>query len=321
MAIYGVAKGANGDLQAKLLTRHSRCDVVTRMKSAGPGSPGSTGSSAVEQRRLTFGGESFTDFFRHLAFSPDGSLLICPAAQSAEIKFNQTTRASSVQPMESLDDSSKVAAESRSFAVTGKQHSSMFIYGRANITRQPLAELPSGIDSSSVIRFSPILYLNQTTKPLFSLPYRMIYAVVTPKTITIHDTEQAMPLMLLSNLHHRAFSDIAWSPDGQTLIMAANDGYCTLAVFDHGELGERAEHQREIPEPKTMEVRASSQNAVRSKATATPKGSETVSDAAPADVILVKPVQPNITVIDEVVTIEPKKKKRSALLFATSLDC
>ncbi|KAI0074258.1 WD40 repeat-like protein [Panus rudis PR-1116 ss-1] len=67
---------------------------------------------------------------------------------------------------------------------------------------------------------------------IFSLPYRMLYAVATMDTVTIYDTQQAGPVCLLTNLHYDEFTDMSWSPDGQTLILSSRDGYCTLVVFD-----------------------------------------------------------------------------------------
>lgn len=70
------------------------------------------------------------------------------------------------------------------------------------------------------------------TASVFALPYRMLYAVATMDTITIHDTQQAGPVCLLTKLHYDEFTDMSWSPDGQSLILSSRDGYCTLVVFD-----------------------------------------------------------------------------------------
>lgn len=93
---------------------------------------------------------------------------------------------------------------------------------------------------------------NQTDQPksspgIFDLPYRMIYAVATHDTVYIYDTQQSSPICLLSNLHFSSFTDLSWTSDGETLILSSSDGYCSLVVFDKGELGERlsAEEERE----------------------------------------------------------------------------
>ncbi|KAJ4001963.1 WD40 repeat-like protein [Lentinula boryana] len=67
---------------------------------------------------------------------------------------------------------------------------------------------------------------------IFSLPYRMLFAVVTMDAVVIYDTQQSTPVCMLSKLHYDEFTDASWSPDGQTLILSSRDGYCTLIVFD-----------------------------------------------------------------------------------------
>ncbi|KAJ7700507.1 WD40-repeat-containing domain protein [Mycena rosella] len=71
-----------------------------------------------------------------------------------------------------------------------------------------------------------------TTGSIFALPYRMLYAVVTMDTVAIYDTQQAGPVCLLTKLHYDEFTDLTWSPDGQCLMLASRDGYCTLVTFD-----------------------------------------------------------------------------------------
>jgi chromatin assembly factor 1 subunit B len=45
---------------------------------------------------------------------------------------------------------------------------------------------------------------------VFTLPYRMMFAVATQDTVAIHDTQQAGPICLLSKLHYDSFTDMAW---------------------------------------------------------------------------------------------------------------
>ncbi|THH05951.1 hypothetical protein EW145_g4435 [Phellinidium pouzarii] len=70
------------------------------------------------------------------------------------------------------------------------------------------------------------------TGSVFALPYRMLFAVATMDTITIHDTQQASPIALLTKLHYDEFTDMSWSPDGQCLMLTSRDGYCTIVIFD-----------------------------------------------------------------------------------------
>ncbi|EJU01234.1 WD40 repeat-like protein [Dacryopinax primogenitus] len=78
---------------------------------------------------------------------------------------------------------------------------------------------------------------------VWKLPYRMIFAVATQDTVVLYDTQQAGPLAMFANLHYASFTDIAWAPDGQSLIMSSSDGYCSIAVFDDPlPLYERQQH-------------------------------------------------------------------------------
>ncbi|PWN47142.1 WD40 repeat-like protein [Violaceomyces palustris] len=72
---------------------------------------------------------------------------------------------------------------------------------------------------------------------VIGLPYRMVYAVATQDSVWIYDTQQSGPICCFSNMHYASFTDLTWSPDGQTLMMSSTDGYCSVAVFDYAELG------------------------------------------------------------------------------------
>lgn len=88
-----------------------------------------------------------------------------------------------------------------------------------------------------------------STASIFALPYRMLFAVATQDTVMIYDTQQAGPICMFTNLHYSSFTDMAWcvdhflipcvgidwsyrAPDGQSLMLASSDGYCSLVVFD-----------------------------------------------------------------------------------------
>lgn len=43
---------------------------------------------------------------------------------------------------------------------------------------------------------------------------------------------------MLGAIHYKHVTDMAWSPDGLRLAVTSHDGYCTLALFSPGELGE-----------------------------------------------------------------------------------
>lgn len=118
---------------------------------------------------------------------------------------------------------------------------------RANIS------LPSpALSASDSVPATPATpsSVSASTSSMFGLPYRMLYAVATTDSVTVHDTQQAGPICMLSKLHYDEFTDVAWytllfqacmpqklnlfnrSPDGQCMMISSRDGYCTIAVFD-----------------------------------------------------------------------------------------
>ncbi|KAF7320775.1 WD-REPEATS-REGION domain-containing protein [Mycena chlorophos] len=92
----------------------------------------------------------------------------------------------------------------------------------------PAASKASSPGNSTI----PLPPPQSSSNSLFALPYRMLYAVATMDTIAIYDTQQTSPLCLLAKLHYDELTDVSWSPDGQCLLLAARDGYCTLVTFD-----------------------------------------------------------------------------------------
>ncbi|KAI1431685.1 WD40 repeat-like protein [Xylaria sp. CBS 124048] len=75
-------------------------------------------------------------------------------------------------------------------------------------------------------------------KPIFSLPYRMVYAVATQDSVLLYDTQQTTPICIVSNLHLATFTDLAWSGDGSTLLISSSDGFCSTLAFESGDLGQ-----------------------------------------------------------------------------------
>ncbi|KAG4304341.1 hypothetical protein PORY_002316 [Pneumocystis oryctolagi] len=77
-----------------------------------------------------------------------------------------------------------------------------------------------------------------TSSSAFSLVYRMVYAVATQDTVVLYDTQQRIPIGVLSNFHYATLTDLAWSFDGDSLLMTSTDGFCSVVMFDKNELGE-----------------------------------------------------------------------------------
>lgn len=57
------------------------------------------------------------------------------------------------------------------------------------------------------------------------------------KTLSIWNTNTSRPLVILQDIASKSISDLAWTPDGQTLFAASLDGGIVAVRFEVGELG------------------------------------------------------------------------------------
>ncbi|UKZ57207.1 HIR complex subunit [Trichoderma virens] len=57
------------------------------------------------------------------------------------------------------------------------------------------------------------------------------------KTLSIWNTNTSRPVVILQDIAGKSISDLAWTPDGQTLFASSLDGSVVVVKFDEGELG------------------------------------------------------------------------------------
>ena len=57
------------------------------------------------------------------------------------------------------------------------------------------------------------------------------------KTLSVWNTNTSRPVVILQDLAAKSISDLAWTPDGQTLFASSLDGGIVCCKFDTGELG------------------------------------------------------------------------------------
>ncbi|KAI1326553.1 protein hir-1 [Xylariaceae sp. FL0255] len=57
------------------------------------------------------------------------------------------------------------------------------------------------------------------------------------KTLSVWNTNTSRPVVIVQDLASKSISDLAWTPDGQTLFAASLDGGIVVAKFETGELG------------------------------------------------------------------------------------
>ncbi|KAJ5095820.1 Chromatin assembly factor 1 subunit B [Penicillium alfredii] len=107
-------------------------------------SPSLLGGLGVKNVSI-YANETFTSFFRRLAFAPDGSLLFTPAGQY---------KTSHVSPT----DSSKT---------TDEIINTVYVYTRAGFNKPPISHLPGHKKPSVAVKCSPVFYsLKQGTQPV-----------------------------------------------------------------------------------------------------------------------------------------------------------
>ncbi|CAO3592339.1 unnamed protein product [Absidia cylindrospora] len=210
LAIYSYQKGPNGKLQfSNCAKRHSYLDrgkiqremtpkdtataatTSTNTDITEPTTDTTTTTSTTDTTITTttddppgsfrfFHDENLVSFFRRLAMSPDGGLLITPAGLA---KNNM------VSSVLSSDDDI--------------QHCS-YIFPRNTMLKYPIAYTGSHSKPSIAVRWCQQSFERRPTKrsSLFDLPYRMIYAVATQDSVYIYDTQQEQPICAISGMHY-----------------------------------------------------------------------------------------------------------------------
>ena len=166
--------------------------------------------------------ETLQSFFRRLTFSPDGSILI--------------TTCGIYKPN----------------AENGKEeiHNTVYVYTRAGLNRGPVVHLPGLRKPAIVVRFSPVRYAlfepsanSRSDKPegsdvnVFSLPYRMLFAIATQDSILIYDTQRLKCVAVVTSIHYAVITDVAWSSDGRTVFVSSNDGFISCVVLGEDIVG------------------------------------------------------------------------------------
>ncbi|KAE8149369.1 WD40-repeat-containing domain protein [Aspergillus avenaceus] len=239
-------------------------------------SPGLLGGLGVKNANI-YANETFTSFFRRLTFAPDGSLLFTPAGQYKTSHASATdptkttdevintvyvyTRAGfNKPPISHLPGHKKpsVAVKCSPIFYTLRQapQPARHITLDTSSGEETFASLPDPVVNSTDRQKEPSVSTqsagdstksNQNSKdespstpgpmPVFSLPYRIVYAVATQDSVLIYDTQHQAPICVVSNLHFATFTDLTWSTDGLTLIMSSSDGFCSTLSFAPGELG------------------------------------------------------------------------------------
>lgn len=115
----------------------------------------------------------------------------------------------------------------------------VFLVFRRTSFNKPIHYYPTGREVALCARFSPVVYkLRDSPTNFWDIPYRIVFAVATTRSILIYDSQQSTPIGYASQIHLARLTDLAWSNDGRLLMISSYDGYSTLLTFDQDEFGE-----------------------------------------------------------------------------------
>lgn len=72
--------------------------------------------------------------------------------------------------------------------------------------------LPTLDEPTIAVRCCPLYFelRNQGPVALIALPYRLVFAVATQKSVFIYDTQQISPIAIISNIHYTRLTDVTW---------------------------------------------------------------------------------------------------------------
>lgn len=234
--VQGVAFDPSNEFVATLSTDRSlrifslsndKClHTVSKMSLPQPATQSSDSPSENKPKSFKmFHDDTMRSFFRRLTFTPDGEILIVPAGcmECGDKMINSTymfSRQLLTKPSVYLPSPNKVTVCVRCCPQK---------FELKKISRQE-----SGSEDQTN---NNNLKEWEKYSTMFSLPYRTVFAVGTEDSVLFYDTQQQMPFAHVTNIHYHQISDLAWSPDGQFLIVSSTDGYCTIVTFDKEELG------------------------------------------------------------------------------------
>lgn len=75
--------------------------------------------------------------------------------------------------------------------------------------------LPSGDQYSVTVRCCPVLFKKRKScsddeKAIFDIPYRIVIAVATKRSVLFYDTEHAAPFAYVTDIHYTQLTDLSW---------------------------------------------------------------------------------------------------------------
>ncbi|CAI5462769.1 unnamed protein product, partial [Closterium sp. Yama58-4] len=200
---------------------------------AGGGSGGGVGENGAKAdgpskavRVHLFHDENMPSFFRRLAWSPDGAMLLIPAGVWKASPSAQPTntcyvfsRSDLTKPIMHLPSLNKPLVAVRFCPVFFHPSSPTHSPALALPVQVPDAAAPTAAgasgDKEDAQQDRHQQQQNTPPSPAYpsplpvSLPYRMVYAVASTNSVCLYDTATPRPLALLGGLHYAAITDLA----------------------------------------------------------------------------------------------------------------
>lgn len=178
-------------------------------------------------------------FCRRLEFSPDGQFLIAPTSRLVEREKPQPEPESmNDQQSENKHEQTPTKPTTATTSPPSKPMNVFLVFRRTSLNK-PILYYPTGREVALSVRFSPVAYqLRKSEKNFWNIPYRIVFAVATIRSVLIYDSQQATPIAYISQIHLARLTDLSWSQDGRMLIVSSYDGYSTMMMFDKGEFGD-----------------------------------------------------------------------------------
>lgn len=189
-------------------------------------------------------------FCRRLEFSPDGQFLIAPTSRMVEREKPQAKQAAKTGDQQQADGEDREAEPKKpssdaadktgaTAASPPAKPTNIFLVFRRTSWNKPIMYYPTGREVALCARFSPVAYqLRASEQNFWNIPYRIVFAVATTRSVLIFDSQHAAPIAYISQIHLARLTDLSWSQDGRMLMVSSYDGYTTMIMFDKDEIGE-----------------------------------------------------------------------------------
>ncbi|KAJ1505530.1 hypothetical protein HMI54_005235 [Coelomomyces lativittatus] len=198
-----------------------------------------------------------TSFFRRLSFSPDTSMLITPAAIAPPSIPHLTSHSKPSRSKKHVPHWACMGyTQFRSaptliypgfdvmpwcvrFAPFGLRilGSTSTDQESARIPTKAMGTSPSSQEDKHVPFTTNTTTSTTSTTTTLSSCSCYFFAVGTDDGLFVYGTQGEYPILMIKNFHLYRYQDVAWSCDGHFLVGASHDGYCTVVIFEVGDLG------------------------------------------------------------------------------------